>query len=420
MANQLKRKRSGSPVAIIRGLVVGDGREQIGQEKHVRADIRAKSTKKASMVDEAPGTASPADPEEDTAVAGQDAEDVVDILDIPTARQDCITSMQKEHLAIKNFAVKSKKKKQVPTSEPEDIRRLARFIPYLNFLEFKLEMNHRIFKESKVADTLALMNKPGFYFPADVAECAARLVAGWEDGDWNEDPPEVQEEIPAPFTRNTAPNNAGEEAPAVQIKVPSARDPIFGTDGIMNGVISTRNSAGRKVHMLNPLLTHKPSKEFGHNGLQVGQWFPLRLVALHHGAHGASQAGIYASITAGAYSIVAGNSAYHHLDQDEGNTLYYSTPRSHENTDPNNVAAPSSGTLALRASASSGRPVRVLRAAGGGTNSWLPGCGIRYDGLYQVVAVRETKNVTGELYEQFKLVRLLESVNGKGGPEGNC
>ncbi|KAK8038867.1 hypothetical protein PG993_007278 [Apiospora rasikravindrae] len=326
-----------------------------------------------------------------------DAEDVLEILDIPVPQQDptyydCIKGMQKEHSGIRSFAVKSKKRKQISTSDPEDVRRLARFAPYLNFLEFKLEMNHRIFKESKVAATLALMNTPGFYFPVDIAERAARLVAKWEDEDWSEEdqPVAAQQQAPAPALamNGAASNNANEEAPAVQIKVPSARDPLFGTTGII--------------------------KEFGHNGLSVGQWFAMRLVALHHGAHGASQAGISGSQKTGAFSIVAGNSIYHEFDQDQGDVLYYSAPRAHENKDPDHLGTASSGSLALRASHSSRKPVRVLRSAGGGgsDNDWLPRCGIRYDGLYRIDAVREKKNASGGLYEQFKLVRLGANVNG--------
>ena len=347
-----------------------------------------------------------------------DTEDVVEILDIPTPQYDpthfdCIKGMQKEHIGIKNFAVKSKRKKQVPTSDPEDVRRLARLTPYLNFLEFKLEMNHRIFKESKVAATLALMNMPSFHFPADVAERAARLVAKWEDEDWSEDRAEPEDQstgqqqqrpqASASSTSDAASNKVNEEAPAVQIRVPGARDPLFGTNGIMYGVISTRNAADRRVYMLNPRLPHQSSKEFGHNGLSVGQWFPMRLVALHHGAHGASQAGIHGSQATGAYSIVAGNSLYHDFDQDTGDVLYYSAPRAHENKDPHQLGPASSGSLALRASHASRKPVRVLRAAGGGQNEWLPRCGLRYDGLYRVAAIREKKNASGKS-------RLLDDI----------
>ncbi|KAK8094174.1 hypothetical protein PG997_000859 [Apiospora hydei] len=438
MVNQLKRKRSGSPVALIRRPAGRGKQDKSHLEGLSRAVNRARVTEKASMVEEpastekvlttthpeaagtapvasgpkavdtslpaswpegssqAPETEKKADTERAASSDSSDAEDVLEILEISVPQQDptyydCIKGIQKEHSGIRSFAVKSKKRKQVPTSDPEDVRRLARFAPYLNFLEFKLEMNHRIFKESKVAATLALLNTPGFYFPADIAERAARLVAKWEDEDWSEpeDQPVTQQQAPAPAPamNGTASNNnnANEEAPAVQIRVPSARDPLFGTNGIMHGVISTRNGAGRRVYMLNPRLPHQSSKEFGHNGLSVGQWFPMRLVALHHGAHGASQAGIYGSQkTGGAFSIVAGNSIYHAFDQDQGDVLYYSAPRAHENKDPNRLASPaSSGSLALRASHSSQRPVR------------------------------EKKNASGGLYEQFKLVRLGANANGQ-------
>lgn len=45
-----------------------------------------------------------------------------------------------------------------------------------------------------MAATLALMNAPGFHFPADVAERAARLVAKWEEEDWNEDRAEPEDQ----------------------------------------------------------------------------------------------------------------------------------------------------------------------------------------------------------------------------------
>ncbi|KAK7920783.1 hypothetical protein PG985_008805 [Apiospora marii] len=451
MVNQLKRKRSGSPEAFAKRQLDGGEKGRPSTEQRIRgvahqaehpagtenvlAATQPAAVGTASVTandpEEAGNAISATDDHNDTEkVAGNDSdtEDVLEILDIPTPQHDptyfdCIKGMQKEHIGIKNFAVKSKRKKQVPTSDPEDVRRLARLTPYLNFLEFRLEMNHRIFKESKVAATLALMNVPGFHFPADVAERAARLVAKWEEEDWSEDraeaddqstgPPQPQpQQASAPSSRGATSNNANEEAPAVQISIPGARDPLFGTNGIMHGVISTRNAVGRRVYMLNPRLPHQSSKVFGHNGLSVGQWFAMRFVALHHGAHGASQAGIHGSQATGAYSIVAGNSLYHEFDQDKGVIMYYSAPRAHENKDPHQLGPASSGSLALRASHASRKPVRVLRAAGGGQNQWLPRCGLRYDGLYEVAAIREKKNASGGLYEQFKLVRLGPNING--------
>ncbi|KAK8086664.1 hypothetical protein PG994_001638 [Apiospora phragmitis] len=414
MVNQLKRKRIGSLVAPTKrlpdrgpaGRTASMVNELAGTEKALVAT--QPETAGTVLVGSGPEETENEDDVEKAASSYSDTEYVLQILDIPTAPHDhygCLKGMQEEHRGIRSFAI--------PTSDPEDVRRLERLTPYLNFLELRLEMNHRIFKESKVAASLALMNTPGFHFPANVAEHAARLVAKWEDQDWSEDITESEDQpVAQQQASNAASNNANEEAPAVQFSVPSARDPLFGTTGIMHGVILTRNHAGRRVYMLKPRLLHQSSKEFGHNGLSVGQWFPMRLAALHHGAHRASQAGIYGSQKTGAFSIVAGNSTYHEFDQDTGDTLYYSAPRAHENKDPNQVAPASSGSLALRSSSSSRNPVRVLRAAGGGSNKWLPRCGLRYDGLYRVDTVREKKNASGGLYEQFKLVRLGPNING--------
>ena len=43
---------------------------------------------------------------------------------------------------------------------------------------------------------------------------------------------------------------------------------------------------------------------FGHNGLRIGQWWPLRVCALRDGAHGAMQGGIAGNSRSGAFSVV--------------------------------------------------------------------------------------------------------------------
>ena len=67
--------------------------------------------------------------------------------------------------------------------------------------------------------------------------------------------------------------------------------------------------------------------------------YPLQIVALARGAHGARIAGIAGDTTLGAYSIVASSrGAYEGLDRDEGDRLFYSGSRSHENEDPDRPA----------------------------------------------------------------------------------
>lgn len=90
---------------------------------------------------------------------------------------------------------------------------------------------------------------------------------------------------------------------------------------------------------------------------------------------------------------------YDDLDQDHGDILFYSGSNSHENKDPNVPAPSTAGTKALKISRITRKPVRVLRS--GGTynskksNRFSPSCGIRYDGLYQVVDELLPKNKKG-------------------------
>jgi hypothetical protein len=90
----------------------------------------------------------------------------------------------------------------------------------------------------------------------------------------------------------------------------------------------------------------------------------MQIVALFRGAHGSKIGGISGNAATGAYSVVTSGGAYEELDEDRGNTLYYSGSRSHDNTDPKKPFPSSPGTLALKASQRTHNPVRVLRAAG--------------------------------------------------------
>ncbi|KAK8006751.1 ydg sra domain-containing protein [Apiospora marii] len=190
-------------------------------------------------------------------------------------------------------------------------------------------------------------------------------------------------------------NNANEEAPAVQISIPGARDPLFGTNGIMHGVISTRNAVGRRVYMLNPRLPHQSRRVFGHNGLSVGQWFAmwLRRPAPRRVTGPAKPAFTEARPLAPTPLWRATRSTTSST-RTRASSCTYSAPRAHENKDPHQLGPASSGSLALRASHASRKPVRVLRAAGAAKISGCPGA------------------ASGGLYEQFKLVRLGPNING--------
>lgn len=185
--NQLKPKRGGSPEAFTKYLLGGGEKGETRPEQRIqKVAHQAEPADTASIFNSNPTNAENILAAAQSAVVGMssiiangaedsgnatsvtnnhddaekvdrndsDTEDVLEILDIPTPQHDpthfdCIKGMQREHSGIKSFPVKSRKKKQVPTSDPEDLRRLARPTPYLNFLEFKLEMNHRISRSQR-------------------------------------------------------------------------------------------------------------------------------------------------------------------------------------------------------------------------------------------------------------------------------
>ncbi len=114
---------------------------------------------------------------------------------------------------------------------------------------------------------------------------------------------------------------------------------------------------------------------------------------------GNKMAGVSGCEQDGTYSIVV-SGMYQDLDRDEGDTLYYSGPGSHENTSWERFPR----CRPLERSLQSRRPVRVFRSSKG---KWRhsPQAGVRYDGLYVVMAVSLEKNSSGGRYQRFKLVR---------------
>jgi hypothetical protein len=168
-------------------------------------------------------------------------------------------------------------------------------------------------------------------------------------------------------------SNPVRELATTIVRPPPRHYPIFGIDGIMHGV-ALKIGARRKDYILDSHYPKREAKVYSHNGLQVGDWWPMQLLALFHGAHGARMGRIAGNAETGAYSVVTAGGPYEDLDQDKGD---------------------------------------VLRAAGFGSGSskssaatLRPTVGIRYDGLYRMVAMQFKTNMSGGLYEQFKLERL--------------
>ena len=68
--------------------------------------------------------------------------------------------------------------------------------------------------------------------------------------------------------------------------------------------IEITDNGNRRSYKLKDKTLKIPSNVVGNNGLEVGQWWPLRICALQAGAHGAMQGGIAGGATEGTFSIV--------------------------------------------------------------------------------------------------------------------
>jgi hypothetical protein len=284
-----------------------------------------------------------------------------------------------------------------------------------------------------------LCAEPEYHFPEGYVDRAKALQQRFESDNWGAPHPVIEEESEAqddsdvsdeaPRKRKKAigagagddgdratadderPRKRRKGAPVSDDKSFTVLQPpidhrIWGRDGIMHGIaLRYYPGTGRYTKALNPKYKNdqRVCKVYGHNGLEVGQWFPSRLSTVFAGGHGHSQAGI-SGAAAGAYSVVV-SGLYEHLDKDLGTTIYYSGSGSHANTDASQPAQSTTGTKTLHGSIKTRNPVRVFRTSDG-RGEWAPVEGLRYDGLYWVEGRDLPRNDKGGLYERFKLVRL--------------
>ncbi|KAK4132173.1 hypothetical protein BT67DRAFT_435815 [Trichocladium antarcticum] len=298
----------------------------------------------------------------------------------------------------------------VPPTEAELDARRNRVRAYLWHLEFATEATPRLKKDPNNVDrALALLFKDeqslGFV-PDDIATQAAAISAKFQQANWGANaPPRPPSTLPPlpPLTNSTG-----------NVRLPPANHPIWGRAGIMHGLMLVHGPT-RAIYQFDPryLAQKRDAKVFGHNGLTPGDWWPLQHVALYHGAHGHSMRGICGSPARGTYSVVVsgrGAHGYGGLDQDGGDAVSYSADSSFLNRCATAIPHVSDDTRSLQRSLATGRPVRVLRSAGS-NRPHGPSVGIRYDGLYRVVAEVQARNALGGLYYKFDLVRAPAPLN---------
>ncbi|KAK5162899.1 uncharacterized protein LTR77_011060 [Saxophila tyrrhenica] len=336
------------------------------------------------------------------------------LVDVP-AVDPATTKLQMDHIktereSLKQVLIKSKQTKGFPNPTQEQLGLLKRLDDFLVWLELKLHMTPEVERETKVGSFVNQVYNPMLCLPQAYAAKVEALHKTWLASNWGEVKKEVKRESDSDSAvegSESPPKRARASAPGYTTShLPPPQDPLWGLNGIMHGIAIRTGADGRRSNFTDPRYKRekREAKVFGHNGLENGAWYPFRLNAIFHGAHGASQAGISGDLQTGAYSIVVSN-LYHEFDEDLGNTIVYCGAGGNDNIDPNR-AAKSTGTEALRASRQNGQSVRVLRTASG-RSAWAPRAGLRYDGLYRVVSVNNTqRNRLGGMVETFKLVRL--------------
>ncbi|USW51311.1 Putative PUA-like superfamily, SRA-YDG superfamily protein [Septoria linicola] len=303
----------------------------------------------------------------------------------------------------------------------------------LSLLENGYAMTPELKQESQIHKILQVVCLDARYnFPAAWTDRARKLYDQFEADNWGgmaeikdeikeEENEEASSSAFEPGLRDVDDTSAGAERPTKRHKSTSQRrdsipvsgnfkiiqpptnHPIWGESGIMHGIALRLKPDGSLSKGLNPAFEKRDPKVHGHNGIEVGQWYANRLAAIFRGAHGASQAGISGSPGTGAYSVVV-SGQYEDLDTDEGETVFYSGSGSHENEDPNQPATSTTGTRILHASLKHGKVIRLLRTSSANIQ-FAPVEGLRYEGLYKVIAMDTPRNARGGKYERFKLVR---------------
>lgn len=315
------------------------------------------------------------------------------------------------HHVVGKLAVLSRRLKE-PANDAALLLRLDEYLAQLSEIDMRPEINEKA-RISSALRTICGVREDCWFHQRHV-QLAHDLLQRFDNERWGAamtlapDPPDMhqqQDTLPTSPNRCKPYRRRRKSSVSVgNIHSPPAGHHIWGVHGIMHG-IAVHKHDGKKNNLLDPRYEHRKrdARNYGHNGLTVGQWFPIQLVALFNGAHGSAQGGIHGDKANGAFSILVGGK-YDLLDTDNGNTLFYSGTGSCDNRDPDNPVPSTQGTLALHASMRTRTPVRVMRAAGS-SSSFAPSLGLRYDGLYIVEEVILSENTKGGKYEKFKLVR---------------
>lgn len=263
-----------------------------------------------------------------------------------------------------------------------------------------------MYDKSRIEKAVKLVSGPQSIYGEKITKRAKELVRRWKAGEFSPRPFEdAEDEI------DDSDDESFDDGPTTGVRPaasPSQREVVKDCVArLTQGMIITRGKSGTRQYKLDPRYNKKPADVFGHNGLNVGDWWPFQSFTLRDGAHGAKMGGIYGRVQIGAFSLVISGGTYDDNDFDRGDRVLYSGSKGGDEEDAKSSAPLTSATQSLIMSTRHQKPVRVLRSARG-ASKWAPSAGIRYDGLYSVESYSIKTDRELKKFYQFVLVRISD------------
>lgn len=238
-----------------------------------------------------------------------------------------------------------------------------------------------------------------------ISDMAKQLLERWEAGDFAPAPIVFEESqlISDSESEHISDEELKASPPAEVLSKSSMPSLNEEADRLMRGLVDGTTFGGGHSLSIKRHDLKRNCGVFGHNGLKIGDWWPYQICLVRDGCHGRSQGGIAGTVESGAYSVILSGKLYHGQNTDYGDEILYSGSHGSSKDENEHGIREPQGTKALITSLNSRSPVRVIR--GKGSSTWAPAVGLRYDGLYDVVAKKVQNDTAGQKYWQFRLVR---------------
>ena len=290
--------------------------------------------------------------------------------------------------------VKNKLSKGIPLSDEEvdQLRQMIRFCcrvhenakPYIEHYHLIRAYRH-VLRASQIL--------PDFIPPQ-----IHRLITSWERNEFNLGTDDIDSSEESSSDEEIGSGDSAHDDDAT-VKSIVSKAPGSAMQGILIRRPVRGSTVGRKSYILDKRFK-RPANVFGHNGLTVGDWWPMQICALRDGAHGSLMGGIAGNKEHGCYSIVVSSGA-EYGDRDLGDILWYTGSGGVGN---DGIQPLTNATQSLITSHARNLPIRVIRTSKS-NSEFAPSKGYRYDGLYNVISYGLMGSAGGTQRWKFKLRR---------------